>query len=591
MRKTTLVKQNLSQSMRFNTHMFSFSQYLQVNQKGSRAPSKAEIFCLLPGWIGQLKHFVRRLSQKNIIHQEMHVSAEGILDNWMSEPTRLLDGGVSIERIDGIYQRFLVWLNSAVSLNTTKINIPGGYPFLGNQSGVVVRGRLVLEEDHESNTLNTLDMKDAFSFVGDHYTYSEKKKKLAHLKKNIGKIEWLTSGLVNLGKNIDSYLNEPHAEMLWFLDNHEILNNYLKSDQAELFANLPLLNDDFPLTQLLGMPRLEFILSDSCCFDCRVLFTVYRQYLESQNIHIPIVLYADNAYNNSPDYLEPFGSVYALDSNGRFCNTNVQCNTPRTHELKTKAKIALPIMDKHQNDLSKLIIIGSIALLDLIKIGTEQHHLGSINPITYVAPDTLIIFAAEMYLKKPNLPPSYRRMIVDLYSTLSNIDLMLLTWWRTVFTEYLHWILIFGVHQSLTAEQIYQTLNRPLIGSGSTLAPQLRTNLARATNLFFPLDDPDGSSRERARFQRGFLRLWQQPRKLLELYDYALEFFTEKSHMRMPFGVMAGPLSIKMIQRDESFTQDEKNLLLEGRMRDLPTELIEDSGTAISDTKSPKQGK
>ncbi len=500
--------------------MFPFSMYLATKNISSNL-SPGEFRDVLPGWIKHLQAMLLEFKTKKLIAENTYEQCSKSMDEWIFNLEKHVQG-LTVSSIDSIYQKLLYVVVNDMTLSPRRFELVQGYPFAAKISGVKLMVQLVTQ-DNQGNEI-VIPQGTTQSLLGSYQGAALKKK----INTKLGKIDWLSKGLAKLGKKIsDIHTSDPHAEIIWCVDFSE---NLLKSLQK--MAPLNPLNDEFPQSQLIQTPRLEVITSSSCCINCRLIFSALRMHLEELGIHLPIVLYADSPFNAG----EIHGSVYVVLSDGNIFNTKVQCNTPGARyqfELPWGARYDLrSLSTKEQSDWDCLTLMGGFAILDLLKVGMTSEQLGTINPITYIAPDSLIIYAAEKWAHEPKLSKPLKTAIARLNNILANMDMMMLTWWRTAFTEQLHWLLI------------------------SELDSKYREHArkhAYATNTNFTLRTDSESKGDE--FCNDFYLLWGQLNNLRSAYRNVLDFFTEDNHARMPLGCMVGPLSMAMIKNH--FPKDE----------------------------------
>ncbi len=517
--------------------MLSFSKYLAQKHKSTKL-SPGELISLLPVWLEHLQAMLLELRRKRLIAENTYDQCSKNISDWGLNLEKHVQG-LTISKIDAIYQKLLYVAESDMTLSPRRMGLD--YPFVPNISGVRLQAQLVMQDDQRRKVV--LQQTTTQSLVGSTQGAALKKR----INTKLGQIDWLEKSLEKLGKKIgDIHLNDPHAEIIWCVEHSGALLEQLKS-----LEQLNPLNDDFPQSQLIQTPRLEVITSSSCCSNCRLIFSALRLHLKELGIHLPIVLYADSPFNTG----EIHGSVYVVLSGGSIFNTQVQCNTPGA-----RYQLALPwgaqldmrsLSSKEQSDWNCLTLMGGVALLDLLKVGIVPEELGRVNPITYIAPDSLIIYAAEKWLDKPRLAKPLMEAIVRLNEMLANIGMKMLTWWRVAFTEQLHWLLI------------------------SELDPKYREHArkhAYVTNTNFTIGVDADSQSNGDEWCNDFYLLWSQLNNLKSGYKRVLEFFVENNHARMPFGCMVGPLSVAMIKNH--FKEEKATLLwLRGEPEDDVSEI------------------
>ncbi len=510
--------------------MLSFSQYLKLRHINTTI-SAEEIAIWLPGWIESLQETILKLHEKNLISLRVFTICTEKFDAWQDDPTHYILHYSTVTHIDEIYQKLIFFIRNDMSFSPRKLNILGGYPFASKVSGVQLKVRLV-----------TRDEQTGFEFSHQQRTtgFAGSKDQPRNLKQNIktkiGLTSWISDSLAHFGHSITDLPTEhPHAELIWCVEHSDELLSHLLLEPS--FADLPSLNDDFPYDQLIQTPRLEIITSSSCCGHCQMLFAGLRWKLESAGIHLPIVLYANTAYNNTAVYREMQGSVYVITSTGNFFNTNVQCNVPHCHyppqeQLPIEVRVHKKLSSKDEIDYLCLLYLGGLALMDLIAHGVVEKKADTINALTYIAPDTLIIFAAEQLPQLQGVAPELAEAIQYLAKTLDQIDMRLLTAWRATFNDQLHWLLI------------------------SHLDPRFRESALKsiaATNISFLIENNVHGDTDAQLFYRHFALLWSSVKNLTKKYQRMLNYFTESGHQRMPLGVMVGPLSENM--RTQVFTE------------------------------------
>lgn len=523
--------------------MLSFCQYLSVNHV-SLAISSAEIVIWLPGWIEYLQITLHKLYEKNVISQRIFTICADKFMEWQDNPTHYIKHYKTIEDIDNMYQKIIFFTHNDMVFSPRKLPIVGGYPFPPHVSGVSLEIRLVIKDEQRG-----------YEFTHQHHTASAvgSKANAGNLKKRIktriGDIAWINESFAHLGFSITELeIDHPHAELIWCIEYSEQLLHAIAEEPH--FTNLPLLNDNFPYAQLTQTPRLEVITSSSCCAQCRMLFAGLRWTLEKMHVHLPIILYADTPYNVTAALREMQGSVYTVTSSGVFFNTNVQCDVPHCvypsqEQIPVEMWVPKKLSSKEEVDYLCLLYLGGLAFMDLLAHGVEEETLGTINPLTYIAPDTLIIYAAEQLPRLKSVSPQLKSAIQYLAKTLDEMDLTFLISWRATFTEQLHWLLI------------------------SHLDPRYRESARRnlsATNTSFLIRNHVQGDTDAHRFYAGFALLWKTIKNLTENYRHMLHYVTVNFHQRMPLGVGVGPLSANMRKRvfpQQSYELSARNL---GRM-------------------------
>lgn len=185
---------------------------------------------------------------------------------------------------------------------------------------------------------------------------------------------------------------------------------------------------------------------------------------------------------------------------------------------------------KEEVDYLCLLYMGGLTLMDLLAYGLpeETSQELSINPFTYIAPDTLILFAAAKLPDRSNVSPELSEAIIYLANTLEQIDMRLLVDWRQIFIDQLHWLLV------------------------SQRDPRFREHARRsmwATNASFLIDNHVHGDTDAHRFYAHFSLLWKSIKNLNKKYITMLEHYMSNGHEGMPLGCMVGPLSETMKNR------------------------------------------
>ena len=524
----------------------SFETFLK-SKPLSKAQNREAIIAILPLWIDRLILDIHTLAKRKIISPITADTCETALSNWRDSPKRNLPLNVDLKFIATLYAKMVNFLSSNIWLNPHLLSIPGGYPFGENISGVEMAVRIV--EISHGDAFTYHHKSNAHSLIGmDNQASSPT---LKEVKTTLGKITWLEKRLNQMGKTVQDILpKDPHAEHIWFARNAQAVLNFLLNNKN--IRHLPKLNDALPQTQLAQGYRLEVITSSSCCAQCRYLFSALRLELQENGIFIPIILYADTAYNSTRNYVEHHGSIYIINSEGQFINAELQCITPKTQKQRIlpleKLKLE-KLSTKEQQDYACLARIGGLVIFELIKGGLRYQNQNDINPFTYIAPDALIIYIAENLAAKPEASPSLVELANYLDSALAKIDRRILVYWRMCFNEQLHWLLISHLYPKFYEEA--------------------RKN-AHATDTNFSVDLYGDEESEHMQFYLQFSRLWQEFKNLSTVYLKMFDFFMEESQMRMPLGCMVGPLSSLMIQDDPEFPEQVKRMLLRGRVINAP---------------------
>lgn len=514
------------------------------NRRGNKVVrSRDGIIQMLPIWINELVADIQKMAERNIISKTAANTCEESLKSWQNNPAKNLPEDLNLTAISDLYLRMINFLKLNIELNPKLLSIPGDYPFQENVSGVEISVHIV--EKVANQTFVYTQANTARSLIG----MSEREKRAVpkDFKSKLLKMSWLRERIKDLGKEITDILpNTPHAEHVWFIQYAQNLLDYCLED-SRLKKLLPL-NDLLPQTQLAQDLRLEIITSSSCCELCRFLFSALRLELQRNGINLPIILYADTAYNSTEKYTESHGSIYVIDSRGEFFNTKLQCVTP-----KTKQQYSLPLeklklqrlSPKEQKDFACLARIGGFVILDLIRIGGEFISEDSINPFTYIAPDSIIIYVAENLAIRSRLSDKLAELADSLNTMLASIDLRILTYWRMCFNEQLHWLLIAHRNPRYYAEA--------------------RKN-AQATDMNFSIDLYQDNGSEHLKFYSEFSRLWRNTTDLTLVYKKMCKFFVfDKVYTWMPLGCMVGPLSLLMLQDNAYFSNKQRYYLLKMR--------------------------
>ena len=505
--------------------MLAFTHFLTLRQVS--LPIHAdEIVIWLPEWLQSLEGTLEKLHIKNLISSRVFTIASQTLRDWQNNPTHYIKQHSTPESLDALYQEMLFFIKNDIVFTQRKLPIVGGYPFSSSFSGVKLEVRLVLQD--EEGVVQLIQTNQTQSAVGGE----TRRAQLAQsIKTRIGEIAWIKESMAHFGFSLtDLPLSKPHAELIWCVEHSEALLDHLMADAH--FSNLPILNDEFPYEQLIQTPRLEIITSSSCCEHCRMLFAGLRWTLEKRNIHLPIVLYADSPYNDSPKYHEMQGSVYVIQSSGRYFNTQVQCNVPKCtyptqEKLPVEKRVHTKLRSKEEVDYLCLLYMGGLTLMDILAYGLPEdtYKEPSINPFTYIAPDTLILFAAAHLPLRLDVSPELSEAIGYLASTLEQIDMKLLIDWRQTFIDQLHWLLI------------------------SQRDPKFIEHARRsiwATNTGFLINHHVHGETDAHRFYECFSLLWKSIKDLNKKYTIMLKYYTSNNHEGMPLGCMVGPLSETM---------------------------------------------
>lgn len=145
------------------------------------------------------------------------------------------------------------------------------------------------------------------------------------VRKGAGQLDWLNRGLEAKGTSLLDILRsdkKPHAEMKWMVGDAADLLAYIKSKKSA-FEALPECDDDFSFDQLTRFPRIEFVISSSCCSNCRCLIGALRLELNKRKTNVPIIVYTKDATNKD----EQDGRVYVVGKEGDFIDTQLCCDT------------------------------------------------------------------------------------------------------------------------------------------------------------------------------------------------------------------------------------------------------------------------
>ncbi len=511
--------------------MLSFSQYL--NSRHTKLRSSKEIELWLPNWLESLQETLAKLHNKNLISARIFTICTQRFGEWQNNPTHYIKQQRTIEEIDALYQQMIFFISNDMAFSRRKLKILGGYPFSSRVSGVELEVRLVMQEEPPYEFMHKKQTASAVGALSHSVNFAQK------IKTRIGEIAWIQDSMKYFNFSItDLSLHKPHAELIWCVAHSEDLLNYLNARPS--FKKLPRLNDEFPYEQLIQTPRLEIITTSACCGHCRMLFKGLRWTLEKNKIHLPIVLYADSPYNNSQIHNEMQGSVYVILSPGTYFNTQIQCEVPKCEypvqeKIPVDMRVQKNMNSKEQVDYLCLLYIGGLALMDLLAYGLPEENSDTIHPLTYIAPDTLILYAAEQLPNRKNMSPDLSKAIQYLAKTLEQIDLKVLVDWRLTFTDQLHWLLI------------------------SQRDPKFQDNARRSlssTNLSFLIEKNVHGNTDAALFYKCFSLLWKTIENLEKEYHRMVDYYTRKHFTKMPLGSIVGPLSNNM--RNRVFSQQAK---------------------------------
>lgn len=506
--------------------MLSFTKYLYTNRVNIPVTPE-EIAILLPSWIVTLQETLLKLFDHKLLSVRVFTICHRAFEEWQHNPTHYIKQYDTVVSIDQLYYKMLFFISNDISFSHRKLSLLGGYPFPSRVSGVNLEIRLVMSSDKD--TYHFEQRQQSSSVIGSKSENDNIKKRV---KTRIGKIPWIQNSMKHFGFLMsDLPLEQPHAELIWCIDHSEDLINHLI--QNPHFKKLPRLNDDFPFEQLTQTPRLEIITSSSCCDKCRRLFMGLRWTLEQMNINLPIILYANSPYNDTKNHLEMQGSTYVIKSTVEFFNTQVQCNIPKCvypsqEKIPVEMRLHNKLSTKQEIDYHCLLYLGGVALMDLIAHGIHEENGHNLNPMTYIAPDTLILYAAALLPYHKEVNQEQREAIQYLAKTIEQMDIRLLVSWRMTFNNQLHWLLISHLDPKFK-EHAYKSL--------------------AATNVSFITENTTREDTDAHKFYVSFTILWNSVGNITKHYQKMLRYYVGNNHDHMPLGVNVGPLSDNMRAR------------------------------------------
>lgn len=232
--------------------------------------------------------------------------------------------------------------------------IPPDYPFANDVSGVAFQMALI--NDPKGSSISLLS--EEHSVRGG--SPEEAKETLAEVRRQVGGIAWLVSGLAHSDLTVDDIIDaKPHGEAVWLVRHQQALLAHLANP---IYRTLPALDDELWHKQLTTFPRLQFTGSKSCCPSCQYIFTALRHKLSEMGVNIPMVFFADSPYNK-----EQNGSVYILKKEGGFFNTGLQCMSPKVAVAHQALIIEAGKLSVEDIAYLKLNIFGTLLLPHLMK--------------------------------------------------------------------------------------------------------------------------------------------------------------------------------------------------------------------------------
>lgn len=207
------------------------------------------------------------------------------------------------------------------------------------------------------------------------------------------------------------------------------------------------------------------------------------------------------------------------------------------------------LMDKNLKDLQLLMFIGGVTLPYLLQIEKKYFHSiedilsSEINSITYITPDTILIYLAEKALRNTSMSIERKTALERLYSRFSSIDIKILAEWRFFFLEYLN--LLSACHRNPALKDEAESF-------------------AKVCQVGFPVDSRTNTEDESefGQFNNDFLTIWKPINRIEAVYENALRFFDKPYEGIKPFGAVVGPITERMIQAQEIMSADEKSVLI-----------------------------
>ena len=163
-----------------------------------------------------------------------------------------------------------------------------------------------------------------------------------------------------------------HAELLWMTYQG---NTFLK----KLKEVVP--HHEKPDVQLMDMnwvmhfsvfPRIEFVLSSSCCVTCQLYFKDLRQYLNQNNIFVPIVIYSDMPTNND-EVSKSQMNLILFD--GTFIATGIYIDTPYDSKADRKVFDFFKPIQPDRAEACEEVMSEAIAYLNIHQHAEYQKKL------------------------------------------------------------------------------------------------------------------------------------------------------------------------------------------------------------------------
>lgn len=182
------------------------------------------------------------------------------------------------------------------------------------------------EISYLNNTqLNLLQIKD-----GDKST----PKKIKSLFSQLSFIQTKTKNVV-MGQEL-KHRRDYHAELLWMSYQGEDFVKKIKTlGLSPLLTESDILDmDQNWMLHFVTYPRVEFVLSSSCCMVCQQYFKDLRHYFNQNKVYVPILIYSGMPTNNEEIHKSQLNLILF---DGSFISTGIYIDTPYDSKIERKA--------------------------------------------------------------------------------------------------------------------------------------------------------------------------------------------------------------------------------------------------------------
>jgi hypothetical protein len=163
-----------------------------------------------------------------------------------------------------------------------------------------------------------------------------------------------------------------HAELLWMTyQGNTFLKKLNEVVSPHEKPNIHLMDTNW-VTHLSVFPRIEFVLSSSCCVTCQQYFKDLRQHLNQNNIFVPIVIYSDMPTNNN-EVSKSQMNLILFD--GTFIATGIYIDTPYDSKADRKAFDFFKPIQPERAEVCEEVMSEALAYINIHQHAEYQKQL------------------------------------------------------------------------------------------------------------------------------------------------------------------------------------------------------------------------